>query len=798
MAHRGLKWNWAATISCKRRRQASRLLFFLIPLLATALTAADSSPATRGTNAPSPGTSGASRDVDPDAAPAQVEDDRAREEAADRASRRTFSELLRGPYLQSGTTNSMVVRWRTDRLSRSMVRFGLNETNLRFTARTRGMHTDHVVVLTNLSPSTRYFYALSTNTISSTNILRRTNDANGASGARRESGRGDRGGNSASGTNVASTATNEVSRTNVVQVGTNSISNTNILLAVTTNSFVTAPLIGTPQPVRVWVLGDSGTRQPTQKAVKEAFYKFNGDRRIDLWLMLGDNAYQSGTDAEYQGSVFLAYPELLRKSVLWPSLGNHDGDQTTSPMQAGEYYDMFTLPTQGQAGGVMSGTEAYYSFDYANAHFICLDSYDSDRSTNGMMVRWLRNDLSANRQQWSVAYWHHPPFSKGGHDSDDDKDGESRSREMRENILPVLEHGGVDLVLCGHSHTYERSPLINGYYGRSTNFTTAFIRNAGDGCEETGGPYRKTTPGPAPNEGTVYIVAGSSGQTSGAKGVHPAMLFTLSVAGSLALDFDGPHMEASFIDTNGWRRDHFEILKGALPATLVAGDRGSNAIVANPVSLPLSPFIPQKLSALAELPSSERETLLRLYRTTTNTTFKAALTWTLAGMADARVAAELSAMVTNKVRGRTISPEEEMLKIASVRALGLVAARYEPVIEIIRKGLSADWWYFRTNYISVRPQELSAADLQSAAIDALALTGRPELQKMLGRARKSYLEFTFGEPLVVFRNYAQEFEHASNTLVRASQTDPYLWRQRIVTAELEKLGSQGVGVSPRF
>ena len=40
----------------------------------------------------------------------------------------------------------------------------------------------------------------------------------------------------------------------------------------------------------------------------------------------------------------------------------------------GPDYDIFTLPKQGEAGGVASGTEAYYSFDYANVHFVCLES----------------------------------------------------------------------------------------------------------------------------------------------------------------------------------------------------------------------------------------------------------------------------------------------------------------------------------------------------------------------------------------------------------------------------------------
>ena len=658
-----------------------------------------------------------------DTPPVQVEDDRAREQAAERAARRTPARLLRGPYLQCGTPQSLMVRWRTDKLSSSQVRFGLSETNLKFSARSRGLHTEHVVVLTNLLPQSRYFYAL----------------------------------------------------------GTNTIGGTNVLLVSVTNSFVTAPVAGTAKATRVWVLGDSGTRQPTQKAVTAGFAKFNGERPIDLWLMLGDNAYNSGKDEEYQGSIFLAYPELLRKSVLWPAIGNHDGDQANSLAQSGDYYDTFTLPTQGQAGGVMSGTEAYYSFNYANAHFVCLDSYDSDRSTNGLMVRWLKSDLASNTQQWAVAYWHHPPYSKGGHDSDDDKDGDSRSREMREHIVPTLEAGGVDLVLCGHSHTYERTPLLDGHYGKSITFKTAFLKNAGDGSPESGEPYRKRTLGPAPHEGTVYVVAGSSGQISGVKGVHAAMLFALSVAGSLALDFDGPRLEASFVDTNGLRRDHFAIVKGPIPPAR------TNEPPFHFAALPFPATAPEQFSALASIPSSERETLLEVYRTTANPQFKAALIWTLAAMADARVAAELSGNVTNKVRDRKISNEEEQLRLTSLRALGLVAARYEPVTEILRKGLSADWWYFRTNYISERPQELSAADLQSCAIQALALSGRPEAKTLLVRGRFNYLDFTFGEPQVVFRNYGREFDRATNELAKARQMDPVTWRRQVLAAELEKL-----------
>ena len=68
-----------------------------------------------------------------------------------------------------------------------------------------------------------------------------------------------------------------------------------------------------------------------------------------------------------------------------------------------------------------------------------------------------------------IAFCHHPPYTKGSHDSDADIE----LMEMRQNALPILEDAGVDLVLSGHSHSYERSFLIDGHYGTSSTFTSA-------------------------------------------------------------------------------------------------------------------------------------------------------------------------------------------------------------------------------------------------------------------------------------------------------------------------------------
>src|SRR5205814_1613771 len=132
----------------------------------------------------------------------------------------------------------------------------------------------------------------------------------------------------------------------------------------------------------------------------------------------GDNAYPSGTDDQYQKALFDFFPELLPTTSVWPALGNADvlcceGDPATAP-----YFRIFAPPTAGEAGGVPSGSERYYSFDHANIHFVVLDSQLSDRTAGGQMLTWLRKDLQANDRTWLVAAWHHPPYTAGEHDSD--------------------------------------------------------------------------------------------------------------------------------------------------------------------------------------------------------------------------------------------------------------------------------------------------------------------------------------------------------------------------------------------
>jgi acid phosphatase type 7 len=396
--------------------------------------------------------------------------------------------VTRGPYLQMGSTTAVTVRWKTDTSSDSKVKYGTSPTNLNLTATNATSTTNHVIRLTGLTANTIYYYSV------------------GSSGT--------------------------------------------VLASGSSYFFKTAP--SGAQPTRIWVLGDSGTANANQKAVRDAYYSFTGSRHTDLWLMLGDNAYPDGTDTQYQNAVFNIYQTMLRKSVLWPTLGNHDGHSADSSAQTGPYYNVFTLPKNAEAGGVASGTEAYYSFNYGNIHFVCLNSYDVSRSTTGPMATWLKNDLANNTKPWLVAFWHHPPYSKGSHDSD----SETQLKEMRLNIVPILEANGVDLVFCGHSHSYERSKFIDGHYGNSGTFSSSMVVQTGSGRDA--GAYTKATG--STHSGTVYTVAGSSGQTDPV-GSHPAMYISLSVLGSVVLDFDGLRVDAQFLDSAGTRRDYFSMVK---------------------------------------------------------------------------------------------------------------------------------------------------------------------------------------------------------------------------------------------
>jgi hypothetical protein len=152
---------------------------------------------------------------------------------------------------------------------------------------------------------------------------------------------------------------------------------------------------------------------------------------------LGDNAYESGTSAEFANCYDPSWGSHMARTR--PSVGNHE----YLTAGASGYYNYF-----GAAAGDPS--KGYYSYDLGAWHIIALNSMCENVGGCGAsstMVTWLKGDLAANTSSCTLAYWHHPVFSSGSTHGNNPK------------MIPswdALYAGGADVVLSGHDHDYER------------------------------------------------------------------------------------------------------------------------------------------------------------------------------------------------------------------------------------------------------------------------------------------------------------------------------------------------------
>jgi hypothetical protein len=146
----------------------------------------------------------------------------------------------------------------------------------------------------------------------------------------------------------------------------------------------------------------------------------------------GDNAYEDGTADEYAQCYEPTWGR--HKARTRPSPGNHEYHSAG----AAPYYAYF-----GDAAGPAG--RGYYSYDVGAWHVISLNS-NIAADAGSAQIEWLRADLAASPTRCAVAYWHHPVFSSGYH---------GNNPKMAE-IWRVLDSAGVDLVLVGHDHNYER------------------------------------------------------------------------------------------------------------------------------------------------------------------------------------------------------------------------------------------------------------------------------------------------------------------------------------------------------
>lgn len=188
--------------------------------------------------------------------------------------------------------------------------------------------------------------------------------------------------------------------------------------------------------VRLAAAGDIGTGGDAAYATAAAMDALEADREFDAMLLLGDNVYPSGE------------AELVESRVLDPLASVLDGP--TELVAALGNHDVRTGDGEPELAALGLSNRWYLRRFGPVAAVVVVDS---TRAGDPDQLAWLDQTLPSLDAPWTVVIQHHPPYSAGRHGSDE---------APRAHLVPRYERAGVDLVLSGHDHDYQRSVALNG------------------------------------------------------------------------------------------------------------------------------------------------------------------------------------------------------------------------------------------------------------------------------------------------------------------------------------------------
>lgn len=311
-------------------------------------------------------------------------------------------------------------------------------------------------------------------------------------------------------------------------------------------TFRTAPRAEYSDTVRVLAFGDSGWGSDEQILLADGMLA----ERLDLVIHTGDIAYQVGSEADFTLRHFQVYADLLARVPFYPSPGNHD-----LRVDGGAPYDRAFVWNGPYEDG------RFYSFRWGDVFFLSIDTTDEDlpeheddpfaelerggddddddRESDGAMLRdgegreleWIADQLrSASADpsvRWILAFMHDPPYSHAeglsAHGSD---------IRIQRTLSPLFDRYGVDLVLAGHDHHYERTPPIIDQ------------RVVAPGC------------------GPVYIVTGGGGASRLARGIAPGPLLEVATREHhyVRLVIAGRSIRGEAVGLRGQTLDAFQVL----------------------------------------------------------------------------------------------------------------------------------------------------------------------------------------------------------------------------------------------
>jgi hypothetical protein len=292
------------------------------------------------------------------------------------------------------------------------------------------------------------------------------------------------------------------------------------------------------QKIRFATFGDNSYGDISDRAIAYQAYQ----ARPDFVMNTGDNVYEGGKDDEYARYFFPVYnaeqagprtgAPLLRSVPFYTVIANHDvhgrdakrhpvadfakdkdalGYFTNMHLPANGLQPNYPVPVSGPAdvietfkknAGPRFPRQSNYSFDYGDAHFLCVDSNVYVDPTDPELQKWIEHDLTSTDAVWKFVVYHHPAFNVGNEHYDE--------QHMRV-LSPILERCGVDMALHGHEHTYQRTrPLKFSAKDESG------AKDVGSGTRLVPGTFTvdrrfdgKATTKP---DGVIYLTTGAGGK----------------------------------------------------------------------------------------------------------------------------------------------------------------------------------------------------------------------------------------------------------------------------------------------
>ncbi len=198
----------------------------------------------------------------------------------------------------------------------------------------------------------------------------------------------------------------------------------------------TISLPDAPDGLRFAVVGDTGTGDKYQRGIGDLMAQAHQTFPFTFAIMAGDNMYGGESSSAFKKKFEDPYDKLLKAGVkFYAALGNHD-----SPSQ--RLYEPFHM-----------GGERYYAFSPRDdVEFFALDS----TYMNDEQQAWIKKALTDSKAPWKIAFFHHPLYSSG--------ERHGSELDLRAILEPIFLADGVDVVISGHDHFYERVNPQKGIY----------------------------------------------------------------------------------------------------------------------------------------------------------------------------------------------------------------------------------------------------------------------------------------------------------------------------------------------